>query len=138
MAAKDIIHDVVKRALLKDGWLVTHDPLTIVYEDATVFTDLGAERIIAAERSGEKIAIEIKSFVGLSALRDLEIAIGQYVLYLYLLEITEPDRRLYIAIGQEVFDTLFQRPSFQLMQTRLQLPLVVVDIEQEKILKWIS
>ncbi|WP_374108410.1 element excision factor XisH family protein [Nostoc sp. XA010] len=27
MAAKDIFHDAVKRALEKEGWLITNDPL---------------------------------------------------------------------------------------------------------------
>ena len=42
--AKDIIHNAVKNALIKDGWTITDDPLTLTYEDATVFVDLGAER----------------------------------------------------------------------------------------------
>ena len=29
MPAKDIYHDTVKTALIKDGWTITHDPLTI-------------------------------------------------------------------------------------------------------------
>ncbi len=41
---KDIIHDAVKNALIKDGWLITHDPFIVQYEDARVFIDLGAER----------------------------------------------------------------------------------------------
>ena len=73
MAARDIIHEPVKNALIKDGWTITDDPLALTYEDATVFVDLGAERIIGAERDGEKIAVEIKSFVGRSAIHDLEM-----------------------------------------------------------------
>ena len=29
MAAKDIYHDVVKQALIKDGWIITDEPLTL-------------------------------------------------------------------------------------------------------------
>ena len=29
MPAKDIYHDQVKTALVKDGWTITHDPLLI-------------------------------------------------------------------------------------------------------------
>jgi hypothetical protein len=138
MSAKDIIHDAVKNALIKDGWHITNDPLTIVYEDATVFADLGAERIIAAERGTERIAVEIKSFVGVSALHELEIALGQYILYLNLLAETDPMRKLYVAISDVVYETIFQRPSFLFMRERVQMPLIVTDVEQEVILKWIN
>jgi XisH protein len=38
--------------------------------------DLGAEKLIAAERGSEKIAVEIKSFSGASFINDLENAWG--------------------------------------------------------------
>lgn len=85
MPAKDFIHDKVKNALIKDGWIITDDPFTLEYEDATAFVDLGAERVIAAEKDSQKIAVEIKSFVGRSALQEIEAAIGQYMVYLYFL-----------------------------------------------------
>ncbi len=50
--AKDIIHDAVKNALIKDGWTITHDPFTIAYEEVSLSADLAAERPIAAERAG--------------------------------------------------------------------------------------
>ena len=48
MMAKDIIHDAVKTALIKDGWKITDDPLHIKYKDLELQADLGAERPIAA------------------------------------------------------------------------------------------
>jgi len=55
MAAKDIIHEPVRKALENDGWTITADPLTLKYEDKYVLTDLGAERVlIGAERGLEK------------------------------------------------------------------------------------
>jgi hypothetical protein len=78
MSARDIIHDAVKNALIKDDWVITDDPFTIQYEDATLFADLAAERTIAAEKANSKILVEIKSFVGISPLHDLKIALGQY------------------------------------------------------------
>lgn len=138
MSAKDVIHDAVKNALIKDGWHITNDPLTIVYEDATVFADLGAERVIAAERGAEKIAVEIKSFVAVSALHELEIALGQYILYLNLLAETDPTRKLFVAISDVVYETTFQRPSFLFMRERIQMPLIIADVEQEIIVKWIN
>ncbi len=43
MARLDKIHDKVKAALIKDGWMITHDPFTIEYGDLTLFADLGKE-----------------------------------------------------------------------------------------------
>ncbi len=138
MPASDIIHDAVKNALIKDGWTITDDPYTIEYEDATVFIDLGAERVIAAERDGERIAVEIKSFVGPSAIHDMELALGQYVLYLSFLEVVEPDRKLYIAISNDVYENIFGRRSFQLLLQRNEVPLIVVNVTKEEIIVWIS
>jgi hypothetical protein len=63
MAVKDIYHDQVRNALEKDGWTITHDPLTITLEDTrdNLFVDLGAERLIPTEKASLKIAVEVKS-----------------------------------------------------------------------------
>ena len=76
MPAKDIYHDNVKKALIKDGWTITHDPYSISVEFNSVFVDLGAERVLAAEKENEKIAIEVKTFRGASDIVDFEQAVG--------------------------------------------------------------
>lgn len=78
MAAKDIYHMPFVRALQKDGWIITHDPLAMTVEETNLLIDIGAERVVAAERNGERIAVEIKSFVSLSAVQDLKEAVGQF------------------------------------------------------------
>jgi hypothetical protein len=59
MPAPDTIHDAVKNALVKAGWLITHDPYVIQFEEITLFADLGAERAwrlnLAATRSWLKL-----------------------------------------------------------------------------------
>ena len=67
MPAKDIYHEPFVRALQKDGWAITHDPLTVTVEGTNLLIDVGAERLLAAQRGNERIAVEIKSFVSLSA-----------------------------------------------------------------------
>ena len=63
MSAKDKFHDAVKQGLEKDGWKITHDPLRIEFgEEDKIQIDLGAEKVLGAEKSGQKIAVEIKSF----------------------------------------------------------------------------
>lgn len=80
MPAKDIYHDTVKKALIKDGWVITHDPLILKWGSKDLYVDLGAEQLVAAEKEGRKIAVEVKSFVSPSEVEDLEHALGQFIL----------------------------------------------------------
>lgn len=138
MATLDAIHEGGKNALIKDGWLITADPYTIRYEEVTLFADLGAERPMAAERAGRKIVVEVKSFLGPSPIHDLKIALGQYSLYLGFLELIDPDRKLYLAIGDKTYTSLFMQKAIQVIVQRYQLPLLVVNIEAEEIVIWTS
>jgi hypothetical protein len=72
MPAKDIYHNTVRTALEKDGWTITNDPLTLEIGDRSLFVDLGAEKILAAEKQGRKIAVEVTSFLSVSPVHDLE------------------------------------------------------------------
>jgi hypothetical protein len=138
MPRLDIIHNAVKNALIKDGWLITDDPYVIQYRKTVLYADLGAERPIAVERDGQKLVVEVKSFIGTSKIQDLKEALGQYDIYRYLLEETAPDRKLYIAISNIAYNTFFTQDVTQLILNRHQLPIIVVDIEIEEIMQWIN
>jgi XisH protein len=109
MPRLDIIHNSVKSALIKDGWLITDDPYLIQYRRTTLYADLAAERPIAAERNGQKLVVEVKSFIGASKIQDLKEALGQYDIYRYLIEETAPERKLYIAISEVAYKTFFSQ-----------------------------
>ncbi len=84
MAAKDTFHNLIKTALQNEGWVITDDPLTLRVDAFTdLFIDLGAEKLIAAEKEGQKIAVEIKTFLGQSAVSDFHLAMGQFTNYRY-------------------------------------------------------
>lgn len=138
MPAKDIYHVTVKRALIKDGWTITHDPLRLSIDDKNLFIDLGAERIIAATKGSRKIAVEIKSFVGRSEVDDLENAVGQFVLYHDLLEEKEPERELFLAVRSKSFDGIFSHRIGNILLRKKRLNLLVFDEKNEEILQWIS
>ncbi len=138
MPAADIIHDAVKNALIKDGWTITADPYVIKYKDAKLLADLGAERPLAAERAGRKIIVEIKSFLGPSPFHDFKLALGQYELYRRLLQLSAPDRKLFLAISDLVNVGIFGRESIQEIVEFLQLSLLVVDLSKEEIVQWIN
>ena len=134
--AKDIYHACVRNALLKEGWTITHDPYTITFGQKDVFVDLGAERLVAAEKGGERIAVEIKSFQGASDIRDLEMALGQYVFYRSLLTRMEPGRKLFLAIPQSVFVNTLQEPIARPVLIDQAVALIAFDPEQEVIVQW--
>ena len=138
MPRLDTIHNAVKNALINDGWVITADPYRIKYEEITVYADLAAEMPIAAEREGRKIIVEVKSFIGISKLQELKEALGQYDIYLYLLEETEPDRKLYVAISEDAQKEFFKRKAIQLIIHKHKLPLIVVDLDKEEIVTWIN
>ncbi len=138
MPAKDIFHDCFKASLIKDGWQVTHDPFTLKIGKKDLFIDLGAEKLLAAERDTQKIAIEIKSFVSPSEIRDLETALGQYVLYQNVLMRTEPDRILYLAIRESSFIKLFEQEIGQILLDNKVLKLLTFNPEMEEITRWID
>ncbi|GFE71258.1 hypothetical protein CFPU101_38680 [Chroococcus sp. FPU101] len=81
MSAKDIFHEVVKQALQKEQWVITNEPLKFKYGNVNFQIDLSAERLVAAEKEGEKIAVEIKSFLNPSAITDFYAALGQFLSY---------------------------------------------------------
>lgn len=138
MPKLDIIHHAVKRALIKDGWLITDDPYIIQYQKTVLYADLGAERPIAAEREGQKLVVEVKSFIGQSKIQDLKEALGQYDIYRYLLEETAPERKLYIAVSEVSYKSFFIQDIAQLIIKKHPLSMIIVDLETEEITQWIN
>ncbi|MGE3541588.1 MAG: XisH family protein [Candidatus Tectimicrobiota bacterium] len=137
MPAQDIFHEVVKTALHKDGWIITHDPLHIRVGGAIdMYIDLGAEKVIAAEKAGRKIAVEIKSFLGSLTLTEFHLALGQFMNYRYALADTEPDRVLYLAVPLDTYAAFFTLPFIQSVWRRSQLHLLVYDVRIEEICQW--
>jgi len=84
VSAKETFHKSVKRALQKEQWVITAEPLKFKFGNVNFQVDLGAERLVAAERAGEKIAVEIKSFLNPSAITDFYAALGQFLRLLSL------------------------------------------------------
>lgn len=137
MPQYDAYHEVVKRALVKDGWTITHDPLQLQYKDMRLYADLGAEKTLGAEKAGRRIAVEIKVFGSDSLATDLQKAKGQYDLYRFFLETLEPNRKLYLAVASGIWNTFFQRPSVHDFVAAMQLILLIFNAETGEIVEWI-
>ncbi|MBF2057787.1 MAG: XisH family protein [Cyanobacterium sp. T60_A2020_053] len=138
MPKKDKYHDQVKNALIKDGWIVIADPYQIKYKDAQLFADLALEKPIALKKDHNKIIVEIKSFLSPSPMKDFEMALGQYILYRNLINLTEPEYKIFLAIKDTIYQNFFLRDSIQDVLKINQLFLIVVDVEKEVVLQWIN
>ena len=138
MARRDIYHELVKTALIKDGWEITDDPYQIKVGGIYQEIDLGAERLIAAERESEKIAIEVKSFVDKSHLTSFHEALGKFRNYRRALRKKEPERVLFLAVPENVYNKFFQKPFIQEAVIEEELRLIIYSIQEENIVSWIK
>jgi hypothetical protein len=138
MAARDLFHEAVKIALQKENWVITDDPLKVEVGGAKFEIDLGLERLLAAERAGMKIAVEIKTFLSDSPITDYHAALGQFLNYRLVLELSERDRILYLAVPAVVHEAFFQREFLQISVERYQIHRFIYDPVKEVILQWIN
>ncbi|MBW4642100.1 MAG: XisH family protein [Goleter apudmare HA4340-LM2] len=135
--AKDRFHNVVRTALEKDGWIITSDPYEINVDDVDFEIDLAAEQLLAAELEGQKIAVEVKSFISPSNVSEFHTALGQFLNYRDALEKIEPERQLFLAVRVPIYETFFQRKFIASAVERYQLRLVIYDVQQELIHQWL-
>ena len=136
MPARDRFHELVKKALIKEGWDVTHDPYVVSIGLRTLFVDLGAHKLIAAEKKDQRIAVEVKSFDSPSFLDELEKLIGQIKLYDFALQKQEPDRKLYVAMPSEVYIQFIEDDHLKEFLTLLQFSYILYNTKTGLIEEW--
>ena len=108
------------------------------WDDATYYPDLGAERIIAATKGTEKIAVEIKTFLGQVLQDEFYKALGQFDNYFFALSELEPDRQLVLAVPLAAYDVFFQKRYVQKIIQKKGIILLVYNHETQIIAKWIQ
>lgn len=138
MPRYDIYHNQVKQALIKDGWEITDDPFTLDYKGIRLYADLGAEKVIAAEKKNQKIVVEIKVFNSPSLITELEKTIGQYNVYRSLIKRIAPKRLLYLAITEDVYEDFFCLEPIQEIVSDQDIDLIIFNPDLEVITQWIS
>lgn len=136
MPAKDVYHDTVKNALIKEDWTITNDPFFIRFGGFDFYIDLGAVQMIAAQKEEQKIAIEIKSFVGGSFISEFHTAVGQVMNYRSALKRIEPEYILYLAVPRVIYKTYFTRPFVQAVIEDYDIKYIVYHVEKKEIVKW--
>jgi XisH protein len=137
--ARDIFHNVVKEALIGEGWIITDDPLVLLNKkEGGIETDLGAEKIIIAEKGLSKIAVEVKSFLNPSPINDFHSALGQYMTYLDVMEMKEIERTMYLAMPFEVYSLLSTKPYFRYIIQKHKIKFILFEAETKTIEEWIE
>ena len=134
---KDRFHDVVRTALEKDNWKITADSYEVSIDDVDFEIDLAAEKLLAAERENEQIAVEVKSFISSSNVSDFHTALSQFLNYRDALAIIEPNRQLYLAVRVPIYEGFFQRRFIMAAVERYQIRLVTYDVKREVIVQWL-
>lgn len=138
MPAKDAFHEIVKTALQNEGWVITHDPYRIDLGFVDFYIDLGAQRLLAATKDDQKIAVEIKTFLSTSTISEFHTAIGQFINYRIALEDDDPERQLYLAVPLDIYKRFFNYQFIQKVIKRNQIPLLIYNIQKQEIAQWIS
>ena len=82
--------------------------------------------------------VEAKSFISGSLTRDLALAVGQSLIYRALLEKSEPDREVWLALPREVYDDYFCREAVQWIVARYDLKILTINVSNEEVDQWIS
>lgn len=136
--ARDIFHPIVREALEKEGWKITHDPYRVRVKGQPFEIDLGAEQMFAAQKGVEKIAVEVKSFVSASFAYEFHGVLGQYLNYETFMEFQEPDRVLYLAVGEHIYEKFFKQEATQFILEKYKLNLVIFDKDIRTIIQWIT
>jgi hypothetical protein len=133
MPAKDRYHDTVKRALVKDGWEITDEQITLPLDDRYLWVDIEA----AKEGSGI-ILIEVKELDEVrSPVEAFALAIGKCVLYRIAIESSGIEAPLYLAVTQASFDNILSETIGQAARARISMSVLVFDAKREEIIRWI-
>jgi XisH protein len=135
MPAKNLDHDAVIEALVADGWTITDDPLSMTYGGRDLFIDLGATKT-GEDRIGVIIAVEIQSFRDESKVKNLQEAIGQFLMYRSVLQRIEPQRKIWLAVEAAIFRGFLNEPLSQIMIDDNSLAFIVYDIRTHKVTQW--
>jgi XisH protein len=98
--------------------------------------DLAAEKLLADQKEERKIAVEVKSFVGLSTISEFHTAVGQFLNYQVALDKLEPERILDLAIPKDIYRDFFTDSFIREVINRYQIKLLVFHIEKQEIVLW--
>ena len=135
--ARDKFHQEVRNALENEGWKITDDPLYLKVGRIPIHIDLGAEKLIGAEKAGEKIAVEVKTFGIPSFITALHEAVGKYIVYREALKQIQSDRVLYLAMPVDVYDEFGSEPIVNAVFSDYDFKILLYEPSAQIISSWI-
>ncbi len=136
--ARDKTHQFFRETLEKEGWLVTDDPLFVKMGTIPIHIDLGAEKIIGAEKDNEKIAVEIKTFGNSSFITAMYEAIGKFIIYRKALAVLKPERTFYLAIPNDIYKRIQVEPIIKDIFIEERINLILYKTNIQEIVSWIK
>jgi hypothetical protein len=135
MPAVHTCEPAVIRAFEKAGWEILDHPLKLQIRKRENFVaDLRLSKLNTEQTI---IVVEVKCFVGESVLHEFYQAVGQYLHYRAALNIKGINEPVYLSIPADVYESLFQRLSVQMVVNDAKINLVIIDLQREEITKWL-
>ena len=135
MPAKDRYHDAVKRALVKDGWMITGEQVKLRIGNRRLWVDLQA----TYPNENRIVLIEVKGFESsASPVEALESAVGQYVVYQATLDARGLDIPLYLAAPDAAYFGILEETLGQAVRQTVSIKLIVFEPLSEEVLIWVS
>ncbi len=136
MPKPDACQPNVAAALQKDGWQILQTDL-FIDDDFTnaLYLDLQISRPPNGSRTEVRF-IEVKCFAAPRTTPELHRALGQAITYGVILDREGFPDPLYLAVPQATFQDYFNEAILEVVR-RHDIHLLVVDLEQERIVQWI-
>jgi hypothetical protein len=135
MPAKDRYHNVVLRALQKDGWTILKEQVELIVPPRRLWIDLRAAREVQALN----ILVEVKGFEAVgSPVAYLPDAIGQCVVYKGALDYLGVADVLHLAVPTEAMTGILGEELGRRAVQQAQIGVIVVDPIREVIVRWID
>jgi hypothetical protein len=137
MPRLDNCHQHVSNALAKDGWIIARKSvfLTDRYKN-DAFIDIDATRPTNGTQS-QQIYVEVKCFDFPKDTAEFHRAIGQYIVYRGIMRRAGLPATLFLAVPSRSFDKYFN-PFMLEIVAQNGVNLLVVDMETEDVLQWIT
>ena len=137
MPAHDLYHDVVRDALRKDGWRITHTALQLKARAESGAEELWEGPWLIADKDERKVAIAVNSFVGRSNLADITQTWRQLGLSRPQLHAMDSDRVVYLAVRQATYSACFAGAEGELVLHKEHMRLIVFDPRAEVSVQWV-
>ncbi|MEM1327243.1 MAG: element excision factor XisH family protein [Bacteroidota bacterium] len=132
MAARDKLRDLVKATLIKQDWTIAEN-LARIEQEVNLGFKPENNQLIAAEKDGQKIGVQVESFLTSSTLQEMYGVVGRHSMYSLALKHHEPDRKLRIAVPKPIHDSFFQLPFIRDFVKRQEMDLMDYSVENQEL-----